>query len=29
LLEVRGIGPAKARQFGSETLALIRKFGGK
>jgi len=27
LLEVRGIGPAKARQFGTETLAMIRKFG--
>jgi len=27
LLEVRGIGPAKARQFGSETLAMIQKFG--
>jgi ATP-dependent DNA helicase RecQ len=25
LLEVRGIGPAKARQFGKETLALIHK----
>ncbi len=24
LLEVRGIGPAKARQFGAETLAIIR-----
>ncbi len=24
LLEVRGIGPAKARQFGAETLAVIR-----
>ena len=24
LLEVRGIGPAKARQFGTETLAVIR-----
>ena len=29
LLEVRGIGPAKARQFGAETLAVIRKLGGK
>jgi ATP-dependent DNA helicase RecQ len=27
LLEVRGVGPAKARQFGVETLAMIRKFG--
>jgi len=27
LLEVRGIGPAKARQFGAETLAVIRKLG--
>lgn len=27
LLEVRGIGPAKARQFGAETVAMIRKFG--
>ena len=27
LLEVRGIGPAKARHFGTETLALIQKFG--
>jgi len=27
LLEVRGIGPAKARQFGEETLAMIRKLG--
>lgn len=27
LLEVRGIGPAKARQFGAETLGIIRKFG--
>lgn len=26
LLEVRGIGPAKARQFGAETLALIQEF---
>jgi ATP-dependent DNA helicase RecQ len=26
LLEVRGIGPAKARQFGQETLAVIRKL---
>jgi ATP-dependent DNA helicase RecQ len=25
LLEVRGIGPAKARQFGKETLAVIHK----
>ncbi|MBI5685178.1 MAG: ATP-dependent DNA helicase RecQ [Verrucomicrobia bacterium] len=25
LLEVRGIGPAKARQFGAETLAVIRE----
>jgi superfamily II DNA helicase RecQ len=25
LLEVRGIGPVKARQFGAETLALIRQ----
>lgn len=25
LLEVRGIGPAKARQFGAETLAIIRE----
>jgi ATP-dependent DNA helicase RecQ len=25
LLEVRGIGPAKARQFGAETVALIRQ----
>ena len=28
LLEVRGIGPAKARQFGKETLTVVRKFGG-
>jgi ATP-dependent DNA helicase RecQ len=28
LLEVRGIGPAKARQFGIETVAVIRKFAG-
>ena len=27
LLEVRGIGPAKARQFGKETLAMIRELG--
>jgi superfamily II DNA helicase RecQ len=27
LLEVRGIGPAKARQFGKETLAMIRALG--
>jgi ATP-dependent DNA helicase RecQ len=27
LLEVRGIGPAKARQFGKETLAMIRDLG--
>ena len=27
LLEVRGIGPAKARQFGKETLAMIKPFG--
>ena len=27
LLEVHGIGPAKARQFGTETLAVIQKFG--
>jgi ATP-dependent DNA helicase RecQ len=27
LLEVRGIGPAKTRQFGAETLVVIRKFG--
>jgi len=26
LLEVRGIGPAKARQFGVETLQVIREF---
>ncbi len=26
LLEVRGIGPAKARQFGAETLQVIREF---
>jgi ATP-dependent DNA helicase RecQ len=26
LLNIRGIGPAKARQFGSETLAVIRPF---
>lgn len=26
LLEVRGIGPAKARQFGAETLVLIQEF---
>jgi len=25
LLEVRGIGPAKARQFGKETLAVIAR----
>jgi ATP-dependent DNA helicase RecQ len=25
LLEVRGIGPAKARQFGTETIAVIRQ----
>jgi ATP-dependent DNA helicase RecQ len=25
LLEVRGIGPAKARQFGAETLLIIRR----
>ncbi|MBM3888869.1 MAG: hypothetical protein FJ388_07045, partial [Verrucomicrobia bacterium] len=29
LLEVRGIGPAKARQFGEETLALIRQHTGE
>ncbi|MCX7825495.1 MAG: RecQ family ATP-dependent DNA helicase, partial [Verrucomicrobiae bacterium] len=28
LLEVRGIGPAKARQFGAETLAEIRRHTG-
>ena len=28
LLEVRGIGPAKARQFGTETLAVIRRHLG-
>lgn len=28
LLEVRGIGPAKARQFGAETLAVIRETLG-
>ena len=27
LLDVRGIGPAKARQFGKETLAMIRALG--
>jgi ATP-dependent DNA helicase RecQ len=27
LLEVKGIGSAKARQFGGETLAVVRKFG--
>jgi ATP-dependent DNA helicase RecQ len=27
LLEVKGIGSAKARQFGEETLAVVRKFG--
>jgi len=26
LLEVRGIGPAKARRFGRETLAVIDTF---
>jgi ATP-dependent DNA helicase RecQ len=26
LLEVKGIGPAKARQFGAETLAVLRKL---
>ncbi|MBI1994411.1 MAG: HRDC domain-containing protein, partial [Deltaproteobacteria bacterium] len=26
LLQVRGIGPAKARQFGAETLAVIQEF---
>jgi ATP-dependent DNA helicase RecQ len=26
LLEVRGIGPAKAQQFGSETLAVMQRF---
>ena len=25
LLEVKGIGPAKARRFGAETLAILRK----
>ncbi len=29
LLEVRGIGPAKAQQFGAETLAVIKRFVGK
>ena len=26
LLQVRGIGPAKARQFGAETVAVIQEF---
>jgi ATP-dependent DNA helicase RecQ len=29
LLEVPGIGPAKVRQYGAETLAVIRKLSGK
>ncbi len=29
LLEVAGIGPAKARQYGTETLAVIRKLSEK
>jgi superfamily II DNA helicase RecQ len=29
LLEVPGIGPAKARQYGAETLAVIRRLSGK
>lgn len=29
LMEVRGIGPAKARQFGAETIAVLRRFGAK
>jgi ATP-dependent DNA helicase RecQ len=29
LLEVRGIGPAKASQFGDETLALIQRHTGE
>ncbi len=29
LLEVPGIGPAKARQYGAETLALIRRLSDK
>ncbi len=27
LLEVKGIGPAKARMFGAETLAVIARHG--
>ena len=26
LLDIRGIGPAKARRFGRETLGVIRRF---
>ena len=29
LLEVPGIGPAKARQYGAETLRVIKKLSGK
>ena len=29
LLEVPGIGPAKARQYGAETLAVVRRLSGE